>query len=102
MEYFALQFENQRVPFSSNNERIIEHDTHVQTSSPKTQSQLDWLETQSTTDLGDVIRKEGRGRKKVMGGDRNEVRILCTRRRTHNRSWDVREATRDMKDMDID
>jgi len=31
MEYFALQFENHRVPFSSKDERSTKHDTHVQT-----------------------------------------------------------------------
>jgi len=45
---------------------------------------LDWLETHSTTTLGDVRRKEGRGRKKVVGGGRREGRILCTRRRNHS------------------
>lgn len=60
MEYFAIYFENKREPFSSKDERSTEHDINVQTNHPKAQSQLDWLETQSTTALGDVRRKEGR------------------------------------------
>jgi len=86
MEYSSIQFENERVPLSSKNERSTELDTHVQANHPKAQSQLDWLETQSTTTRGNFIRKEGRARKEVVGGDRKEGRILCTRRRNHSRS----------------
>ena len=76
MEQFAVQPENQRVPFSSENERGTKQKTHVQASSPKTQSQLDYLQTQSTTALRGVRRKEGRVRKIEVGGNRKEGRIL--------------------------
>ncbi len=39
-EYFAIQFENQRVPFSSNNERSTKHDTHVQANHPEPQKSI--------------------------------------------------------------
>ena len=86
MENSTIQFENQRVPFSSKNERSTEQDTHVQANHPKDQSQLDWLETQSTTNFRNVGRKERRIRKKVMGRDREKGKISFTRRRNYNRS----------------
>jgi len=46
---------------------------------------LDFPETQSPTTLGDVRMKEGRGRKKAVGGGRKEGKILCTRRGNHNK-----------------
>jgi len=86
MEHLALQPENQRIPFSSENERYTKHNTHVQGSSTKNQSQLDWLQTQSTTAFRNVGRKESRRRNKVVGRDGEQGRILFTRRRNYSRS----------------
>ena len=86
MEHVAIQLKDNRVPLSSKDERSTEHDTHVQEIHPKAQSQLDWLETQSTIVLGDVRMKEGRRIKKSVGGGRKEGKILCTRRGNYNRS----------------
>jgi len=46
---------------------------------------LDWLETQSTTALRDVRRKEGRRRHEAVGGGIKEDRFLCTRIGNHRR-----------------
>jgi len=46
---------------------------------------LDWLEAQSTIDFGNVVRKERRRRKKAVGRDREEGRMLFTGRRDYNR-----------------
>jgi len=46
---------------------------------------LDWLETQSTTTFRNVGREERRRRKKVVGRNREEGRILFTRRGNYSR-----------------
>jgi len=47
---------------------------------------LDWLETQSTIAFRNAGREERRRRKKVVGRNREEGRILFTRRGNYNRS----------------
>jgi len=47
---------------------------------------LDWLEAQSTISFGNSGRKERRRRKKVVGRDREEGKILFTGRRDYNKS----------------
>jgi len=64
---------------------------------------LDWLEAQSTIYFGNVGRKERRSRKKELGRDREEGMILFTGRRDYNNPHGMsREATRAMKNMNID
>jgi len=101
MEHFSLHLENHKVQFSSEIEEGTKHNTHVQERSPKTRGQLDCLETQSTTTLRNVQRKEGRGREKVVGGGREEG-FYAQEEETIAEAWDVREATRAKQDMGID
>jgi len=49
---------------------------------------LDWVQTESTTSLRNVGRKEGRVRKKVVGRDREEGRSLFTGGRNYNKTME--------------
>ena len=76
MEHIAIQLTYKRVPLPTKNERGTKQDTHVQAIYAKAESQLDWPETQSATTLRNARRKEGRTGKEVVGGGRNESRLL--------------------------
>jgi len=52
----------------------------------ETQNQLEWIETQSTISFRYVRGDKGRRRKKSLGGDREEYRVLSTRGGDYNRS----------------
>ena len=91
-----------RVPLSSKNERSTEQATHVQEIYSKAQSQLDWLETQSTTALSDARRKEEEEERRQWDEVEKKVGFYAQEEETTSDAWDVREATRAMKDMDID
>jgi len=47
---------------------------------------LDWLEAQYTIAFGNVGRKERRRRKKVVGRDSEECRVLFTGGRDYNKN----------------
>ena len=63
---------------------------------------MDWLENQSTTALRNVGRKGGRGRSNQWEEIARKARFYAQEEETIVEALDVREATREMKDMDID
>jgi len=63
---------------------------------------LDWFETQPTISLRNVVNKEGKEEIKQWEEIERKARFYSQEEETMTEAWDVREATREMKDMDID
>ena len=102
MEHIAIQIKDKRVPFSSKIERSTKQDTHVQEIYAKAESQLDWPETQSNTILGMLEERKEEEEKWQWEEVERKVGFYEQEEETTTEAWDVTEATRSIKDMDID